>query len=129
MEERVAALEGRIFDIEANVTNTSQKVGAKTLSIKEYILAKRPIDDNQKILAIAYFLEQYDGLSSFNAKDLADGFSKAKEKAPANINDRANKIINKTGYLMEAKEKKDNLKAWLLTNSGEYFVSNNMPNG
>ena len=27
---------------------------------------------------------------------------------------------------MEAKEKKDNLKAWTLTNSGEKYVENNL---
>lgn len=58
---------------------------------------------------------------------MASGFEKAKEKTPANINDRVNKIIANTGYIMETKEKKDNLKAWTLTNSGERFIEEDLP--
>lgn len=126
LEKKVAELDKRLSNIEG-VSDNTQKTGTKTLSMKEFILAKRPKDDTQKMLAIAYFLEKYESLAAFNAKDLASGFERAKEKMPANINDRANKIIANTGYVMEAREKKDNLKAWTLTNSGERFVDENMP--
>jgi len=64
-------------------------------------------------------------MSSFNVKDLERGFREAKEKAPANIN--YNVIQNiKSGYMAEAKERKDKLKAWYLTNSGERFVENGL---
>ncbi len=126
LEKRVVELEKRLSGM-GGVSDNLQKTGAKTLSMKEFILAKKPKDDTQKMLAIAYFLEKYEGLVAFNAKDLASGFERAKEKMPANINDRANKIIASTGYVMEAREKKDNFKAWTLTNSGERFVDENMP--
>lgn len=96
----------------------------KKLSIKEFILSKNPTNDIQKTLAIGYYLEKYEGLSSFNVKDLEKGFHDAKESAPENINYKV--IINiQKGYMMESKEKKDDLKAWNLTNSGEKLVENN----
>ena len=128
LEKKIAEVEKRLSRIEDAISvGNVQKIKAKNLSIKEFILAKKPKDDSQKILAIAYFLEKYDGLSSFNAKDLVGGFEKAKEKMPANINDRVNKIIGNTGYIMEAREKKDNLKTWTLTNSGERFIDESLP--
>ena len=93
----------------------------KKISIKEFILAKQPKDDIQKTLIIGYFFEKNEGITSFNIKDLTNGFERAKEKIPTNINDKVNKNISK-GYIMSTKEKKDNLVAWVLTNSGEKFV-------
>lgn len=128
LNEKVQELERRISHIENIIlSRPPEKSGIKTLSIKEFVLTKKPKDDGQKILTIAYFLEKYEGLSSFNAKDLSDSFGKAKEKAPVNINDRVNKIIGKTGHIMEVSRKKDNLKSWQLTNSGEYFVEKSLP--
>lgn len=93
----------------------------KKLSIKEFILSKNPTNDSQKTLAIGYYLEKHEGLPSFNVKDLEKGFHDAKESAPENINYKV--IVNiQKGYMMESKEKKDNLKAWNLTNSGEKSV-------
>jgi hypothetical protein len=66
-------------------------------------------------------------MSQFNIKDLAECFRSAKEPAPANINDKVNSNIQK-GYMMEEKEKKDKLTAWVLTNSGEKFVEGGQTN-
>lgn len=93
----------------------------KRLSIKEFILSKDPKNVAQKTLAIGYYLEKYEGLSSFNVKDLERGFHDAKESAPENVNHKVILNIQK-GYMMESKEKKDNLKAWNLTNSGEKLI-------
>ncbi len=49
----------------------------------------------------------------------------AKEIVPGNINYKV--IMNiKKGFIMEAKEKKDDLKAWTLTTTGERFVKNGL---
>jgi hypothetical protein len=113
-EKRISALE-KIF------AEGRKQTTKKGISIKEFILAKRPDDDVQKTLVIGYYLEKYEGLDSFNAKDLEDGFRTAKETVPKNINDKVNLNI-KNGHMMEAKEKKDNRKAWLLTASGERYI-------
>lgn len=115
-EKRIAKLENLLVSRPATVE--------KKLSIKEFILSKNPTNDIQKTLAIGYYLEKYEGLPSFNVKDLEKGFHDAKESAPENINYKV--IVNsQKGYMMESDEKKDGLKAWNLTNSGEKFVENN----
>jgi len=113
-ERRISKLEG---------LPQGKSAVAKKSSVKEFILSKKVKDEVQKTLAIGYYLENYEGLTSFNVKDLEGGFRKAKEQIPGNINDKVNLNIAK-GHMMDAKEKKDKLKAWVLTNSGEKFVQN-----
>jgi len=67
-------------------------------------------------------------MDRFNARDLANGFRLAKEPPPTNINAKVDLNIGK-GHMMEAKEKKDKFKAWVLTNSGEKFVEEVLPEG
>ena len=119
-ESRISALEG------APAKKT--QVEGKKLSIKEFLLTKKPANDVQKTLVIGYYLEHFEGMNEFNVKDLAEGFRSAKEPAPANINDKVNSNIRK-GYMMEEKERKDKLTAWVLTNSGEKFVEEGLPEG
>ncbi len=126
-EEVLKTIRGKIEEHEERISKLealSQKkpeLITKKLSIKEFILSKKPQDDIQKTLAIGRYLERYEGFSSFNVPDLDKGFRDAKEPVPQNINDKANKNIAK-GHMMEAKEKKDNITAWVLTNSGEEYV-------
>jgi len=116
-ERRIKALEGS--------PKPDTKKTMKQISIKEFLLTKEPKDDIQKTLVIGYYLEKYENLNCFNVKDLENGFREAKEKIPENINDKVNQNI-KNGYMMGSKEKKDNFKAWNLTNSGERFVDNDL---
>jgi hypothetical protein len=115
--------EARIAKLENLIVSKPSAI-EKKLSIKEFILSKNPKSDVEKTLAIGYYLEKYEGLASFNAKDLEKGFYDAKESAPENINLNVIRNIQKE-YMMESKEKKDNLKAWNLTNNGEKLVESN----
>lgn len=119
-ESRISALEG----MPAKKTEGQ----GKKLSIKEFLLTKKPGDDVQKTLVIGYYLEHFEGMDKFNARDLTEGFRLAKEPPPTNINDKVNLNIQR-GRMMEAKEKKDKFKAWVLTNSGEKFVEEGLPEG
>lgn len=111
LEKRISVLEG----------DPVKKTSSKKLSIREFLLSKKPIDDVQRTLVIGYYLEHLEAMTSFNARDLADSFRAAKESPPKNINDKVNLNIRK-GHMMEAKEPKDKLKAWVLTNSGEKYI-------
>lgn len=116
--------EKRISELE-RLAQTKPETIQKKLSLKEFILSKKPKDDVQKTIVIGYYLEKYDIFPSFNAKDLEDAFRTAKENVPENINYKVIKNIKK-GYMMESKEKKDNLKAWNLTATGERFIENDL---
>lgn len=119
-ENRISALEG--------MPAKRTQVEGKKLSVKEFLLTKKPNDDVQRTIVIGYYLEHFESMESYNVRDLADGFRSAKEPLPSNINDKVNSNIDKE-YMMKAKEKKDKLKAWFLTNSGEKFVEEGLPEG
>lgn len=119
LEERVA----RIEESPSRVSTSSPEVSApsKRISLKEFLIECAPTNGVQTTLAVAYYIEKYDGATPFNAADLEKGFRAAKEPVPTNINDKANMCI-KNGHLMEAEGKKDNMKAWVVTRSGEQVV-------
>lgn len=118
LEGRVAKLEtGSVQDAIVSVQQNTQK----KMSIKEFLIEKSPANAVQTTLAIAYYLETYDGVSPINAADLEKGFRAAKETVPTNINDKTNMCVA-NGYLMEEKEKKNRMKAWVVTRSGEQIV-------
>lgn len=112
--------ERRISSLE-NLIKSKPEKAKKKLSIKEFLLEKQPKKNVEKTLAIGYYLEHYKNISPFNAKDLENGFREAKEPLPQNINLTVIQNIEK-GYMMEAEEKKDSLKAWVLTSTGERVV-------
>ena len=114
-EERISAIE-KAFQAKPEAIK-------KRISIKEFILSKKPKNDVQRTLSIGYYLEKCEAISSFNIRDLKKGFRDAKEKVPKNINLCVTANVGK-GHMMEAKEKKGDLKAWVLTNSGEKYAEN-----
>jgi len=122
IKKKLEEHEKRIIKLE-NLFQSKPEPVKKELSIKEFILLKRPNNDVQMTLAIGYYFEKYQGFPSFNVKDLESGFRTAKEKVPLNIPDKV-QLNMKKGHMDEAKEKKDSIKAYYLTNSGEQFVEN-----
>lgn len=122
--QRIDALEQRVQALESGeaVNLSIPQPMTKPLSLKEFLLTKKPSDDVKKTLAIGYYLEKYEHLTSFNTKDIELAFRHAKETPPRNINDKVNIAIRGGGLLVEAREKKNGLKAWSLTNTGENFV-------
>lgn len=98
-------------------------VKTKKISIKEFILSKKPKNDTDKTLTIGYFLEKHEGVTPFNVKDIENGFRNAREPLPKNLSDKI-QMNAKKGFIMLAKERKDKLLSWVLTNSGEKYVEN-----
>ena len=123
MKKKLMEHEERISRLE-KLLQTKPKDVRKKLSIREFVLSKNPKSEMQKTLGIAYYLEKYESFTSFNAKDLESGFRRAREKIPRNVNYEIIRNIQKR-YMMEAEEKKDNRKAWCLTNTGVEYVENN----
>lgn len=119
LTKRLDDYEARLKRVEGYFAPESPRPGkpGKTTSIREFLIIKQPKSDVEKTLVIGYFLERMRGLSSFNARDLNEGFREAKENVPANVNLAVIGNIQK-GYFMEAGEKKEGLKAWTLTNHG-----------
>ena len=117
--------EKRISKLEAlgqqSIEEKKKPSEKKKLSVKEFLKEKKPKGYTQIALAIGFYLEKHERLSSFNAKDLANGFTAAKETPPKNFNDTANINVNNR-HMMVCKTKKDGKKAWVLTRAGEDYV-------
>lgn len=90
-------------------------------SVKEFLIELEPDGAVQTTLAIAYYIEIFDGITPFNVADLEKGFRAAKESVPTNINDKVYMNI-KNGHMTEAEEKKGGKKAWVITRTGEQYV-------
>ena len=120
MDSRLVRLEAH--GLSSNVAvNADKLANIKKLSIREFLKEKSPNDGVQKTLCFAFYAEHYDGLSPFNKADLENGFRVAKEPLPPNINDKIAMCV-KNGHMMEADSKKNAMKAWLVTRSGEEYV-------
>lgn len=105
--------------IKIGIANHESKL--KQLSIKEFLIEKKPRNDVERVLVMGYFLEKYQSYTSFNSDDIKDAFVKAKEPIPQNIHDKL--YLNcKKGHMTEYPEDKDNKKAYHLTVSGEKVV-------
>jgi len=131
--DKINDLESRIERIEGILHNSQSHSGgvgdsSKKLSIKEFMLAKKPKDDLQRTLVIASYLENESKYESFTAEDLKRGFREARVSPPANINDKVNKNIAK-GLFMSADKPKDGKKAWVITATGEQVIANSFEVG
>jgi hypothetical protein len=114
-------LERRISKLEAVFQSGGREPNLVKISQKEFLISTNAKDDVQKTLALGYFIEKFEGIDCFTVKDLQRGFMMAKEIPPANINDKLTKNMVKE-FIMETQDKKDNKKAWCLTNSGQEYV-------
>jgi hypothetical protein len=116
--------ERRISELESILKQKKQQP-SKSTSVKEFMLEKRPSNDLNKTLSIAYYADRHRQTSPFTIKDLQQLFRDAREPLPTNLSDAVNKKIAK-GYIMEAEEKEDGHKSWTLTSTGERFVENGL---
>lgn len=120
MKKRLEDHEKRISELETPLQTRPERVQKKE-SIKEFLLTKKPNGYAKKVLAVGYYLENYEGYTCFNIKDLESWFRSAKEPLPKNMNDTVNGNISQ-GYIMEAGSEKDSITAWVLTKTGEEYV-------
>ena len=123
--------EDRIGKLEAILSTQEQKISKspkKEISIKEFILQKKPSSDVRKALTIAYYFEKFRQIQSFTIADIEEGFKEARETIPTNLSDVIAKNVRQ-GLIMETKERKNGKKTWTVTNSGESFIENNFQKG
>jgi hypothetical protein len=81
VEDRLIELENRIEKLEAALGTGAERIVAvrdKKHSPKEFLIGKAAKADTQKVLALAYYLEQFEGMQSFNVNDIEAVFRLAK---------------------------------------------------
>ncbi|KKR76873.1 MAG: hypothetical protein UU21_C0002G0004 [Candidatus Levybacteria bacterium GW2011_GWA2_40_8] len=119
MEVRLKKIEERLDRLEKLLlSDPTLAKPTKRVSVKEFLLDRKPKSEIEVTLFIGYFLEKIESKSSFGVGDLRAAFRAAKMPPPKNINDTVNKNISK-GYFMEADKKEKGQKTWMLTATGE----------
>jgi hypothetical protein len=93
--------------------------GAPSLGINEFLARVAPSTHPERVTAIAYHTYRSEG-AGITTKDIADAYTKARAKKPQNIPEVIGICIQR-GYLIEA-EKKNGLKSWMITPTGEAFI-------
>lgn len=121
-EERLKKIEKRLEEIEKLfVQSPPQAVQTvKKISVKEFLLEKKPKSEIETTFWLGFFLEKNDAKSSFGVEELRNAFRSAKIPPPKNINDTVNKNVAK-GLFMETKVKEKGQKRWEITATGETY--------
>lgn len=124
LEQRVEELEIQVAELKVLLISEDSKSTVKPkdkVSINEFLKNKNTRNEVQLTLVIAYWLDYFEKVDSFNVSDLENTFRSARLSVPKNINDKVNMNI-KNGHMAEHKEKKNGKKAWYVTNTGVEFV-------
>jgi hypothetical protein len=125
LKSKISELEDRIQLIEKRFNPEEIQAFTKDLSVREFLNSVKTSNDVQKTLLIMFFLEKYEGLTRINIDDLRSGFRNAKEPVPKNISDKIYLGIKK-GHIMETSEKKDKKSCFMVTNTGEKYIENEL---
>jgi len=95
----------------------------KEESLIEFLKKKGLKTHTDRVVGMAYYLDKYKGVDPFNVKDIEEIYEEARIQPPKNLSDIVAKQA-KRGLFIEAKEKKDGLKAWRISAAGiEYIES------
>lgn len=117
-EQRILAIEKRLFDIEQLLGSTSGPNKYKKMSLRELINNLKPDTAIEIVLVIGYYYETVLSGNFFTIDNLKSGFQEAKIVAPKNISDVVAKNMKK-GFIMPDKESYSRQRQLVLTNTGE----------
>lgn len=97
-------------------------VTQKPFSAPEFFAARTLKSELDKVVAAGYFLEHYSDADRFNVNDVRSCLVSGKIPLPKNIPLALLKTVQR-GWIMEVPEGKDDIKAYVLTQSGELYVN------
>jgi predicted nucleotidyltransferase component of viral defense system len=93
----------------------------RKVSLSEFFNSKNPKSHGDKILVFGYYLEKIMNESSFNLAEIERCYMQSRMPKTKNFRPYITQLI-RDGFLMDAEEKKDSKKAWILTDSGIKYV-------
>lgn len=84
-------------------------------------LKGNPSKHTDSVAVFAYWLFKVEKMETFNVQDILDCYDKTRKAKPSNVNQIINQNVA-SHIFAEASEKKDGLKAWVITRTGEEYV-------
>jgi hypothetical protein len=105
-----------------NVPSEENKKDFLPETLGEFLDEKGNPQRHTDVTAVyAYWLFKKENYQSFNVKDIVECYDKTRKPKPSNPNQIINTNVS-SHLFAEASEKKDNLKAWVITRLGEDYV-------
>lgn len=91
-------------------------------SLGEFLGTKGNPKKHTDVTAVfAYWMLKVENIKSFNVKDMLDRYDLTRKTKPTNINVAMDTNVERHVFAV-ASEKKDGLKAWVITDTGEEYV-------
>ena len=94
------------------------------IDLIEFIAKKKAETHPDRVVAIAYYYYHTQDGAGVTTKELADAYARARIKKPQNYPDVIAACVRR-GYLVEG-ERKDGMKSWVITGTGETHVEQDM---
>jgi hypothetical protein len=98
LEERVAELESRISELEQLIHD--EGATDDVTGMREFVQQIDPDAHTKRALAIAYYLDQYQGQENFSSKDIEEGYRTCRVQKPANMSDTVG-VLEDKGWAMD----------------------------
>ena len=128
-EQRLKNLEDRVEVLESGLVETVRTTTVinpeNRVSFVEFLNQKKLDNDVKRTLAVAYWLDYFEKVDSFNVSDIEKYFRLARYSIPKNLNDKINMNV-KNKHMALLKKKKDGKKAWYITNMGANVIENKL---
>ena len=125
LENRVKELEDRVKVLEAGLVESVRTTTVihpdNRVNFLEFLGQKQLDDDVKRTLAIAYWLDYFEKIDSFNVSDIEKYFRLARYAVPKNLNDKLS-MNEKNRHVHPHRVKKGGKKSWYITNKGADFV-------
>jgi hypothetical protein len=97
---------------------------AVDMDLTEFLASRKATTHPDRVVAIAYYLYRTQSGAGVTTHDLTEAYSRARIKKPQNFPDVIAACVRR-GRLVEG-ERKDGMKSWVITRTGEAFVESNL---
>lgn len=114
LEQRVTELESRLGELEQLVHDG--QAGDDVTGMREFVEKTAPDTHAERALAIAYYLDQYQGQENFTRADIEAGYRTCRIQKPANMSDTLSKLEDREWTMDDGKDGQARLRR--LTSEG-----------
>jgi len=90
-------------------------------TVSEFLAGAAPRNHVETVVLVAYHMCRSGDPAGMTIDELVAAYAQARLKKPSNPSDTLAKAIRK-GYLIDAPQRKDGKKAWVITQTGDSFV-------
>jgi hypothetical protein len=94
------------------------------MDLTEFLAAKKATTHPDRVVAVAYYTYRTQNGAGVTTQDLTEAYGRARVKRPQNFPDVIAACVRR-GRLVEG-ERKDGLKSWVITRTGEAYVEQNL---